>query len=207
MRFFRLIAAVTLTFAAAAMNAQDEPKKDEHKIQEVVALDAPAATPQPNADGSMPVDTGMPAAKPLASSEILKRAVNWVKIETPKYVKSNGVNSGARAECVATFKYKPKELNPQADVEGTISMHISIEAKEGKYRYTISKIVHTAKNGELSGGDVYSEVPKCGSMKMPPELWKKIKSEGMKEAGIVASDLKEAMKVSSDTPVGDKDEW
>ena len=44
-------------------------------------------------------------------------------------------------------------------------------------------------------------------MKMPGDMWKKIKSEGMKEAATVASDLKEAMKVASDAPQGDKDEW
>jgi hypothetical protein len=207
MKLFTFFTAASLCFATTFLSAQDAPKKDEHKIQEVVSLDATAAAPTPNADGTMPVDTGIPAAKPLGSGEILKRAVNFVKIENSKYVKSSGVNSGSRAECVVTFKYKPKELNPQADVEGTITMHISIEAKEGKYRYTISKISHAAKNPEMSGGDVYNDVPKCGSMKLPPNLWSKIKGEAIKDAAAVTSDLKEAMKVPSDAPQGDKDEW
>lgn len=204
MNIFKLLTAASLILACSSLSAQDG--KDNNKIQEVVALDGtPAPAP---ADGSAPAaDTVAPALKPLVSSEILKRAVNWVKIENPKYTKSNGVNSGSKAECVVTCKYKPKELNPQADVEGTITMHMSIEAKDGKYRYTISKITHNSKNADMSGGDLYSEVPKCGSMKLPPDLWKKIKSEGMKDAGIVASDLKEAMKISSDAQPGDKDEW
>ena len=107
---------------------------------------------------------------------------------------------------IITFPYKPKELNPVADVQGTITMHVSIDAKEGKYRYTISKLNHSAKNVDYTGGDVYSEVPKCGSMKLPTELWKRIRSEAFKQSGIIANEIKEAMKVSSTTPVN-IDEW
>lgn len=158
----------------------------------------------PNADGSLPVDTNPP--KGMAASEILKRAVNFVKAENKKYTKGNGVTTGSKAECVVTFNYKPKELNPAADVQGSITMHVSIDAKEGKYRYTISKISHNAKNAEYTGGDIYNEVPKCGSMKLPPDMWKRIKSEAFKQSGILANDIKEAMKISSTTPVN-SDEW
>jgi len=199
-----LAAAFSLSVVATAQ----EPVKEEKKIQEVIAMDADPAPTTPNADGSMPEpDSASMAVKPMASGELLNRAVNWVKLENPKYTKTNRVTAGSKAECIATFKYKPKELNPAADVEGTIHMHVSIEAKEGKYRYTISKIEHTAKNGSLSGGNLYSEVPQCGSMKMPTDLWKRIKSEGMKEAAQVAGELKEAMKVPSDMPVEKKEEW
>ncbi|MBS1637478.1 MAG: hypothetical protein JST26_16300 [Bacteroidetes bacterium] len=207
LNIFRLLTLTGFFLGSLSLSAQENAaKKDEHKIQEVIGMDAPAAPSPVNADGTV-TDTAAPAAKPMKSDEILKRAVNWVKLDNPKYVKSSGVNSGSKAECVVTFKYKPKELNPQADVEGTITMHVSIEAKEGKYRYTISKINHVAKNTEMSGGDIYNEVPQCGSMKLPPDLWKKIKSEGMKEANLVSADLKEAMKVPSDAPQGEKDEW
>ena len=181
-----------------------EPKKDEKKIQEVINLTADPISTPPNADGSMSVDTNPP--KGMAASEILKRAVNFARIESSKYTKGNAVTSGSKAEFVATFSYKPKELNPSADVQGTITMHLSIEAKEGKYRYTISKINHNAKNIDYRGGDVYSEVPECGSMKLPPEIWKRIRGEAFKQSAVLASDLKEAMKISSSTPVN-SDEW
>ncbi len=190
-------------FSILNLSAQ-EPKKDEKKIQEVIEMVADPLPPTTLADGTIVEDTS--GARPMASSEILKRAVNFVKIETPKYTKSNGVTTGSKAECIATFAYRPKELNPTADVQGTFTMHISIDAKEGKYRYTISKITHTAKNAEFSGGDIYSEVPKCGSMKLPNELWKRMRSEALKNSGILAADLKAAMKRSSSEPV-DKDEW
>lgn len=203
MKLSTLFYTAAVLFFVNTASAQ-EAKKDEKKIQEVVTMMADPLPSTPNADGSLPVDTNPP--KGMASSEILKRAINFVKIESTKYTKGNRVTTGSKAECVVTFNYKPKELNPAADVQGTITMHISIEAKEGKYRYTISKINHNAKNADFTGGDVYSEVPTCGSMKLPSDLWKKIKSEAIKHSGELANDLKEAMKISSTTPVN-SDEW
>lgn len=193
-----------ITFFSVSTISAQEAKKEENKIQEVVAMTADPLPLTPNADGSLPVDTNPP--KGMAASEILKRAVNFVKAENKKYTKGNGVTTGSKAECVVTFNYKPKELNPTADVQGTITMHVSIDAKEGKYRYTISKISHNAKNAEYTGGDIYSEVPKCGSMKLPPDMWKRIKGEAFKQSGVLANDIKEAMKISSTTPVN-SDEW
>lgn len=203
MKISKLVCAVAFLASTNFLVAQ-EPKKEEKKIQEVVAMDADPIPQEALPDGSIPVDTG--AAKPMAQAEILKRAVNFVKIESNKYTKGNGVTTGSKAECVATFVYKPKELNPQADVQGTFTMHVSIEAKQGKYRYTISKISHNAKNPDYSGGDIYSEIPKCGSMKLPPDVWKHLRSEAMKKTAIVTEELKESMKRASSEPVNE-DEW
>ncbi|MBI3520144.1 MAG: hypothetical protein HY062_12430 [Bacteroidetes bacterium] len=203
MKLTSLFYAFVILLSVNRLSAQ-EAKTDEKKIQEVITMMADPLPSTPNADGSLPVDTNPP--KGMAASEILKRAVNFVKIESKKYTKGSGVTTGSKAECVVTFVYKPKELNPTADVQGTITMHLSVDAKEGKYRYTISKINHNAKNAEFSGGDVYSEVPKCGSMKLPNDLWKRIRSEAFKQSAVLAADLKEAMKISSTTPVN-SDEW
>jgi hypothetical protein len=203
MKLSTLIYASVLSFSVTTLLAQ-EPKKEEKKIQEVIEMTADPIPPVTLADGTVVEDTS--GVKPMAVAEILKRAVNFVKIESTKYTKGNGVTTGSKAECVATFAYKPKELNPQADVQGTFTMHLSIDAKEGKYRYTISKITHNAKNAENSGGDIYSEVPKCGSMRLPNEMWKHMRSEALKDAGILIADLKVAMKKSSSEPQ-DKDEW
>lgn len=204
MKLTTLFYTIVFLCSVNVLSAQ-EAKKEEKKIQEVVNIQADPVSLPPDADGNVPVDTTPP--KGMAASEILKRAVNFVKMESTKYIKGNGVTTGTKAECIVTFNYKPKELNPVADVQGTITMHVSIDAKEGKYRYTISKLNHNAKNAENTGGDVYSEVPKCGSMKLPPELWKRIRSEAFKQSGIIANDIKEAMKISSSTPAANADEW
>ena len=199
----KLFCAVGFLISTTAMVAQEE-KKDEKKIQEVITLFADPAPSVPLADGSIPADTS--ALKPLNQSEIFKRAVNFVKLESTKYTKGSGVTAGSKAEFVASFKYKPKELNPQSDVQGAFTMHVSIESKEGKYRYTISKLNHIATNADFSGGDLYNEVPKCGSMKLSSAIWKQMRSEGIKQSMVIVEELKEAMKIPSNKKV-DKDEW
>ena len=203
MKLTTLLYTITILFLFNSLSAQEK-KTDENKIQEVITLMADPVSMPPDAEGNVPVDTN--PQKGMAASEILKRAVNFVKAESKQYTKGNAVTSGSKAECVVTFPFKPKELNPVADVQGTITMHLSVDAKEGKYRYTISKISHNAKIADYTGGDIYNEVPKCGSMKMPPDIWKRIRSEALKQATLVANDVKEGMKIPSNTPVN-SDEW
>jgi hypothetical protein len=153
--------------------------KSETKLSEVVLLDS------------------------IPSKVIMDRAVNWAKLETPKYIKSNRVSSGSKVECVATFTTKPKQLNPEFDYTGKISMKVSIEVKDGKYRYTISNIQHKSNNGKVNGGSIDNVVPESGSMAMDDVTWKKLKGEAMRNAQIVANDIKEFM-IKENT---NNDEW
>lgn len=157
-----------------------EKRMENKKFQEVVILDS------------------MPA------SEVLKRAVHFIKIESKRFVKTKGVTTANKAECVAKFPIKPKELNPVPDYTGFITMHISIECKDNRYRYIISKITHVSKSGKANGGDVSNNVPECGSMTMPDLVWKKIKGDAFKDASMVISELKDTMLKSADSG---NDEW
>ncbi len=140
----------------------------------------------------------------VPAGALAKRAVNWVKVESLRFKKSMGVATGTKAECLATFKIKAKELNPVTDFTGIITMHVTIECKDNKYRYSITKLKHTSTNGKASGGDINNIVPECGSMTMPDITWKKIKGEAFKDASMIISELKEGMtKIGS----GSKDEW
>lgn len=171
---------VTSFFVSAQEDEKTEKAGNDKQFQEVVFTDSvPAAT-------------------------LAKRAVNWVKVESPRFKKSMGVATGTKAECLATFKIKAKELNPEPDFTGNITMHVTIECKDNKYRYSITKLKHTSTNGKASGGDINNIVPECGSMTMPDKIWKKIKGEAFKSASMVISELKEGMIKSG----GDsKDEW
>ena len=110
----------------------------------------------------------------VAAANLVKRAVNWVKAESPRFKKSMGVSTGSKAECLATFKIKAKELNPIPDFTGIITMHVTIECKDNKYRYSITKLKHIAANGKASGGDINNLISECGSMTMPDLCWKNI---------------------------------
>lgn len=177
---FPLLISSILVFGQEEPSSKDEKPEDDKRFQEVVFTDS------------------VPAAS------LAKRAVNWVKVESPRFKKSMGVATGTKAECLATFKIKAKELNPQPDFTGSITMHVTIECKDNKYRYSITKIKHTSLNGKASGGDINNIVPDCGSMTMPDKIWKQIKGEAFKSASMVISELKEGMtKIDAET----KDEW
>jgi hypothetical protein len=141
----------------------------------------------------------------LAAGELVKRAVNWIKAETDKYKISNATTSSNKAECTVSFPAIPKELNPQVDYTGKITMKVVIECKDSKYRYTITEIKHLSKSGKTTGGSVDNAVPECGSMAMNDLCWRKLKGEALRDASLVVADLKAGMsKIESDVKT---DEW
>ena len=140
----------------------------------------------------------------VRASELLKRAVNWVKLENVKYDKTNGVTTADKAECFAKFTIKPKELNPECDYAGTVTLKVVVECKDNKYRYTINQIKHVSKSGKTTGGSIDNIVPECGSIVMSDLIWKKVRGECIRCATAITSDLKEAMTLDSKQPA---DEW
>jgi len=194
MLFKKILFSLIFAVSFFEIYSQEQPKA-EKKIQEVVLMQEDALSPQPNADGSIPLDTLPP--KGMSISEISKRSVIFFNFISNNYSKTNISTIGNKSECLVTFNYKPKELNPTVDVQGTITMYVSIDAKEGKYRYTVSKITHNARNLQYSGGEVYNEIPNCGSFVLPTDLWKRIKGEAYKQSALLINDLKEAMKIPS----------
>ncbi len=148
-------------------------------------------------------DTGNPMM-PAPISEITKRAQNWYKTKHAKYKKTGGGAAGSNITCTAVFPYKQKILNPENAVDGQITMDVIVEAKEGKYRYTIKNIKHKANKEGMSGGDIYLQVPEAGSMKITEQTWKHIRSAAYANIAIVQDELKAKMKEDGDKK---KDEW
>jgi hypothetical protein len=188
-RVLTMLLFVLLAGIAAAQTTEGTPKeadefakkKPETKLTEVIPTDS------------------------MAAAELLKRAVNWIKVESPKYKKLSGTTTSSKAECTASFPVKPKELNPEVDYTGKITMKVVIECKDSKYRYTVSDIKHLSKNGRTTAGSIDNEVPECGSMAMHDLVWKKLKGEALTDAAQVVLDLKAGMsQIATDT---NKDEW
>lgn len=141
----------------------------------------------------------------LSSSDLVKRAVKWIKVESLKYKKASGTSSGDKAECEISFPVKPKELNPEVDYTGKITMKVLIECKQSKYRYTVSEIKHISKKGNTTGGSIDNIVPECGSMAMKDQVWKRLKAEALTIAAQVVVDLKNGMSlIETDVKA---DEW
>lgn len=141
----------------------------------------------------------------IPAGELLKRATAWIKAETDKYKKTAGTTTGSKAECVVNFLIKPKELNPQVDYTGKVTMKVMIECKDSKYRYTVSEIKHISKSGLTTGGSIDNIVPECGSMGMHEMVWKKLKGEALRDAAQVVTDIKIGMSLIE--PETKADEW
>ncbi|HTA61350.1 MAG TPA: hypothetical protein VK835_02795 [Bacteroidia bacterium] len=224
----KIIFTSLLTASAAFAFSQTDNKEDESKmIREVVPVQVDKAkfavptTPTPPPTETVgkngkkktveapPAEVAPDTTSPLIpapASELIKRAQNWVGDNKSKqYTKSNCA-AGKSTVCQISFPYQIKELNPTDKVEGEITMSVTIDAKEGKYRYTINNIKHKAKVADASGGDVYATVPECGSMKLTELSWKHIKAAAFADAKIVTDDLKAKMaQDSGDAPK--KDDW
>lgn len=171
------------TAGATAPKQEDEfaRKKPETKMSEVITTDS------------------------LPASALMARAVAWIKADSDKYRKTSGTTTGNKAECMASFPVKPKELNPEVDYTGKITMKVLIECKDSRYRYTVSEIRHESKSGRTTAGSIDNIVPECGSVAMHDLVWKKLKGEALRDAAMVVSDLKKGM--SEDPVEVNEDDW
>ncbi|MCE3259919.1 MAG: hypothetical protein K0S12_1560 [Bacteroidetes bacterium] len=221
-RILTFVSFFALPFAALSQGEKEDPAKmfrDVVTVQVDRAKYAPATPPTPtvaatDAKGKKKKHVEEPPPEPAPDTlspmipappaEIVKRAQNWYMDKHPKYTKSSGANSGKTVSCVVTFPYKQKLLNPENDVDGKFTMDVIIEAKEGKYRYTVKNIKHIANKQGMSGGDIYAKIPEAGSMAVTDRTWKHIKSEAFACAKIVIEDFK--AKIAEEVP-DNKDEW
>ncbi|MBA3665579.1 MAG: hypothetical protein H0W61_15435 [Bacteroidetes bacterium] len=216
---FIFLALILLPSVVSAQEKEDVSKmfRDVVTVEVERAKYAPAIPPPPKEEvkgkkgkkhHEVPVEE--PAADtlgptmPAPSSELTKRAQSWYTQKAVKYTKANGANSGKNVTCNVTFPFKQKMLNPENAVDGKITMDVLIEAKEGKYRYTIKNIRHIASKPDMSGGDVYAKVPEAGSMSITDLTWKHIRSEAFADAKVVIDDIKAKM---TNEVQNDKDEW
>ncbi|HEY1038347.1 MAG TPA: hypothetical protein VGF30_03030, partial [Bacteroidia bacterium] len=150
------------------------------------------------------MDTLSPTV-PASIEEMTKRATAWLNAKNKKFSKDEAYTSGGKVGCVIKYPYKPKELNPTADVEGEITMKLTIDFKEGKYRYTIDNIEHKAKRGDASGGSIFNDTPACGSLALNHVMWNQLRGTAKGYAQAVAEDLKAKMK--NPAAGTKKDEW
>jgi hypothetical protein len=149
-------------------------------------------------------EESLPPYIPAPQQEILDRAQEWYNTKAIRYQKTNGSNTGRAVTCNVSFNYKQKQLNPESLVDGKIIMDVVIDAKEGKYRYTIKNLRHKGDKAGMSGGDVYNLVPECGTVLLPERLWRLIRAEALVNANLVVEDLKAKMKQEV---IKNKDDW
>lgn len=83
---------------------------------------------------------------------------------------------------------------------GVVWFQISIQCKDGRYKYSITDFVHEDKPGPrgANGGSLESEKPECGTLKLPKKYWEYIKTDADQTTKTLIADMKKAM-----VPTGD----
>jgi hypothetical protein len=76
---------------------------------------------------------------------------------------------------------------------GFVRFTIKVQAKDNKYKYEISDLVHdskTAKRPEMEGGNLENIKPDCGGLSMTKGQWNDIKTQADKQVQILIQSLK-----------------
>jgi|SRR5690606_29972494 len=179
--FFALLTSSLLFSQSNAAEDEFSKKKPETKFVEVVSTDS------------------------LGAGDLLKRANHWMSVRSDRYLKTGSSVTGTKTECLAVFPVKPKQLNPEVDYTGKITMKVIIECKNSRYRYTVSDIRHESKSGLTTAGSIDNEVPECGSVAMHDIMWRKLKAEALHNAALVVAEIKDSM--SYDFVETNEDDW
>lgn len=83
---------------------------------------------------------------------------------------------------------------------GNVYAKITIQCKDGRYKYSITDLVHehrTVKN-DVSGGNLENEKPICGTLFMPKKQWEAVKEcTNEKVKALIAKLTKEMVSTAS----------
>lgn len=90
---------------------------------------------------------------------------------------------------------------------GVVSFMLTVQCKEGRYRYILQDFIHSSpgqKNGLGSGGDLNLEKPACGYWGMRKQVWHDIKLDFKNQMVVFIKDLKDTMQTSKSS---NTDNW
>lgn len=73
---------------------------------------------------------------------------------------------------------------------------LTIECKDGKYRYTLTGFEHFDPLGKFSGGPLELEKPVCGTFYFPKKKWREMKNDIYNDANELLSEIRKNMKKS-----------
>ncbi|HEX8547484.1 MAG TPA: hypothetical protein VF691_11020 [Cytophagaceae bacterium] len=91
--------------------------------------------------------------------------------------------------------------------EGIINYVVNVGAKDGKYKYTITDIVHESNRG--NGGKLENAIPECGKYTLILPGWASIKNSAKVQFPKIVDQLKSGMEGSSGKTAepAQKDDW
>ena len=117
------------------------------------------------------------------------------------------VKKDDKAEGTYSYKgsFSVKYPAPQVGMqhEGTVNYVTTIFVKDGKYKYTITDLVHQSVKG--NGGKLEGKLPECNKYVLSLHGWGTIKKQAEEQMAILVKKIKENMDPKGDVPVNTGD--
>lgn len=83
--------------------------------------------------------------------------------------------------------------------EGLVKYTLTIQCKDGRYKYTLEDFIHECTVGYGSGGNLNNKKPDCGNFSLPKAGWEDIKSQAVSYANHLELSIEEGMNNSPKT--------
>ena len=154
-----------------------------------------------NAQKTLPKDpngkitfTEVIQVKELSKDQLYSKANKWF---SDNYKSSSAIEleseEAGKMESKGIFKvYK---IPGESDKAGGIYYKISVETRDGRYKYTITNFVHKDHAHNVgSGGKLEREEPLSGYAELPEEVWGSIKDQAYEQTTVLIESLKKGMQ-------------
>lgn len=147
-------------------------------------------------------------AEKLKAKEIVEVVTKYGKDETNATGKEQKWEIAETEADMVKFNAKMTVSYPGTkggtNLEGTISFTVRVDAKDGKYRYIITDFEHSEAHG--SGGKLELVSAECGTSRMAPASWKKIKGLVTTQTNAIVEDIKRIVREYENDPARN-DDW
>ncbi|HSZ24751.1 MAG TPA: DUF4468 domain-containing protein [Cytophagaceae bacterium] len=141
----------------------------------------------------------------LKAKDIYTVAKKW-GTDKKFLVKEDKENETLVYTCTTPVEYPNAGGN--ANDRGKVTFSLSVFSKDGKYRYILTDLAHTAegKTAGSDGGKLENVSPDCGKTKMSAKGWVTIKTKTDASLKALIADLKRVIKEAQNDPAK-KSDW
>lgn len=177
--------ALLMFFVCTLVNAQTEGLPVSNETQKILFTEVIKVTDNSN------------------KSIIYDRAFSWAQTNKYKITqmdKTNGVLS-----CEGSFLVTYPGPRVGMNDNGVVKFTVTINAKDGRYKYDITNFKHEGGKGKGNGGALELKSAECGKFVLPDSGWAKIKKDTAAKMKEVINDLQLSISPEGDAPV--KSDW
>ena len=134
---------------------------------------------------------------------IYDRAFSWAqnnKYKITQMDKENGVMS-----CEGSFPVTYPGPRVGMNDNGVVKFTVTVNAKDGRYKYDITNFKHEGGKGKGNGGPLELKSAECGKFVLPDGGWAKIKKDTAAKMKEVINDMQLSISPQGEAPV--KSDW